>query len=696
MSSNKLSSSVTHLVGVGPSLEKKLRNLGILTIQDMLFHLPYRYIDRTQLIPIGSLVPGQEAYIQGKIELTQIKYAKKRSLLCRLDDGTGSLILRFFHFSKYQQSRLENGSYLRCWGQIRRGSGGLEMIHPEYQQLAIEDLDILEKTLTPVYPATEGLAQTRFRKLTDQALSVLNNNNNTIEELIPEDLAKDHSLPSLKSALMILHRPPVDVDVEALLMGKHQAQQRLIFEELLAHQLSLRLLRKVIRAQSAHSLLTVNTKLIDGFLQNLPFELTRAQNNVLKQINADLDKDVPMLRLIQGDVGSGKTVIAALCAIRTVSAGMQVALMAPTELLAEQHYYNLRHWMHKLEIHVTMLTGKLRKSQRSEVIGNIVSGNPLIIVGTHALFQDEIRIPNLGLVIIDEQHRFGVHQRLALIEKDDTTNIKPHQLIMTATPIPRTLAMTMFAELDVSTIDELPPGRLPITTVVLSNEKRNEIIERISNVCLQGQQVYWVCTLIEESDVLQCQAAVNTYESLRNTLPDINVGLIHGRLKSSEKEKIMRDFNSGEIHLLVATTVIEVGVDVPNASLMIIENAERMGLSQLHQLRGRVGRGKDKSVCVLLYQHPLSEMARVRLQVMRESSDGFVLAEKDLELRGPGDLLGTRQTGVPQLRIASLSRDAVYLPRIRIIADRMLESETEQVNKLIRRWLTTKIEYGNV
>ena len=696
MSSRKLSSPVTLLAGVGPGLERKLHNLGIQTIQDLLFHLPYRYIDRTFVTALGSLVPGKEAYIQGKIALTQIQYGKRRSLLCRLEDGTGSLILRFFHFSRYQQKRLENGTYLRCWGQVRRGARGLEMIHPEYQQIDPADMDKLELTLTPVYPATEGLAQIRFRKLTDQALAVLGNTDEILDELIPLSLIDDMSFPTLQEALRFLHRPPAGVDVDALLQGRHPAQQRLIYEELLAHQLSLRQLRKQIRTHVAPILKNVDDALINKFIGVLPFELTSAQVKVLEKINSDLIKDIPMLRLLQGDVGSGKTVIAALAAVRAVAAGFQVAFMAPTELLAEQHNFNLHNWMQDLGITVALLTGKVRKSQRNEIIERIESDDPLILIGTHALFQEGIEFSNLGLVIIDEQHRFGVHQRLALMEKGINIDIKPHQLIMTATPIPRTLAMSLFAELDVSTIDELPPGRLPVVTAVLSNQKRDEIIERITRVCKEGHQVYWVCALIEESDAMQCQAAVNTHEYLCRTLPHLSIGLIHGRLKSAEKEKVMSEFKAGTINLLVATTVIEVGVDVPNASLMIIENAERMGLSQLHQLRGRVGRGSNKSHCVLLYQSPLSEMAQIRLEVMRNQSDGFIIAEKDLELRGPGDLLGTRQTGIPQMQIADLARDAVYLPRIREIADTMLENCPEQVDKLARRWLSSRIEYAKV
>ena len=696
MTSRRLSSPVTELKGIGPGLRDKLQNLGIVTVQDLLFHLPYRYIDRTRITPLGALVPGQEAYIQGKIVLTQIQYGRRRSLLCRIEDGTGFVLLRFFHFSQYQHRRLKDGIYLRCWGQIRRGSKGLEMIHPEYSEVAENELDVVDNTLTPVYSATEGITQPRLRKLTSQALSVLDASNDIIEELIPAAMLPGESFPTLREALKFLHRPPANVEIEELLSGTHPAQKRLIFEELLAHQLGMRLLRQKIHRHSAISFKDINDELINAFLARLPFRLTTAQQNVADQVQADLDKNVPMLRLIQGDVGSGKTVIAALAAVRAISAGTQVAFMAPTELLAEQHYFNFRHWMQSLPVEILLLTGKQSKSLRNNAIEAIESGKPLIIVGTHALFQEGVRFCNLGLVIIDEQHRFGVDQRLALIEKGTGSGTKPHQLIMTATPIPRTLAMSLFAELDISIIDELPPGRKPVVTVVLSNRKRDEIIKRINHVCSQGQQVYWVCPLIEESDAMQCQAAVKTHEALTEVLPGLSVGLIHGRLRPAEKNKIMTDFKAGHIQLLVATTVIEVGVDVPNASLMIIENAERMGLSQLHQLRGRVGRGQNESNCVLLYQSPLSEMARTRLEVMRSCTDGFLLAEKDLELRGPGDMLGTRQTGIPQMRIASLLRDAHYLPRVRTIADEMLRQHPQLVKKLGRRWLSNRIEYGKV
>jgi len=690
-----LTAPVTSLTGVGPGLENRLRRLGLARVRDLLFHLPYRYLDRTRITPMGGLVPGGEALIQGDIELAQIKYGRRRSLLCRISDGTGAVVLRFFHFSRAQQEGLAQGRHIRCWGQVRRGTTALEMVHPEYQLLGEQELDQVEQTLTPVYPATEGLTQPRLRGLTGQALDALEAHGG-LEELIPDDLFGRRRLPSLREALVTLHRPGPGIDLEALERGRHPAQQRLILEELLAHHLSLRLIRQHARQLRAVPVDAGGEALSGAFIEALPFTLTGAQQRVLEEIRADLAAGAPMLRLIQGDVGSGKTVVAAIAALHTLAAGCQVAFMAPTELLADQHYYNLQQWLAGFDIPVVLLTGKQKAAERNAAAALIGSRRPLIAVGTHALFQETVQFGRLGLVIIDEQHRFGVHQRLALLDKGAGRDIHPHQLIMTATPIPRTLAMSLFADLDVSVIDELPPGRKPVTTAVLSNEKRDELIERIAAVCRSGRQVYWVCTLIEESDTLQCQTATDTCAVLAEALPQLQVGLIHGRLKSTEKEAVMRRFKAGEINLLVATTVIEVGVDVPNAGLMVIENAERLGLAQLHQLRGRVGRGGDASHCILLYQSPLTDTARARLEVMRATGDGFIIAEKDLELRGPGELLGTRQTGLPEMRVADLVRDAGLLPRIQKMAAALLERHPERAEILIRRWLSTRLEFGKV
>ena len=692
----RLTAPVKVLAGVGPGTEKKLAQLGINTIRDLLFHLPYRYIDRTAITPLGGLVPGRDFLVQGNIELTQIKFGKRRSLLCRISDGTGALTLRFFHFSQTQQAGLAKGNIVRCWGQVRSGPGGLEMIHPEYQRLSENERENLEQTLTPVYPATEGLTQIRLRKLSGQALDILAGSTDHPEELIPEDLVKRLGLPSLREALLLVHRPPPDADLDALKRGDHPSQKRLVFEELLAYQLSLRVVRKQIQSFQAPPLIRTAHNIVNEFIRQLPFKLTGAQIRVWHDIRRDLRASMPMLRLIQGDVGSGKTVVAALAALHTLGAGFQVALMAPTELLAEQHFQNLKQWFSSLDIPLTLLSGKLRNAERRKALELIAADQPLVAVGTHALFQEKIVFGKLGLAIIDEQHRFGVHQRKALVDKGMEKNYHPHQLIMTATPIPRTLAMSIYAELDVSVIDELPPGRKPVVTSVLSNQKRDELIERISAVCREGHQVYWVCTLIEESDVLQCQTATDTHAYLSEILPDLNVGLIHGRLNNSEKQRVMQEFKSGKIDMLIATTVIEVGVDVPNASLMVIENAERLGLSQLHQLRGRVGRGPEKSNCILLYQPPLNDFAQARLEVMRSTSDGFIIAEKDLELRGPGDLLGTRQTGLPEMRVANLVRDAKLIPQVQKAATVMLDKYPDKINALLRRWLASRLDYSKV
>lgn len=690
-----LSDPITSLNGVGPNLQQKLERLGIAKIQDVLFHLPYRYIDRTRLTPIGALLPGHDAYIQGEVELTQIRYGKRRSLLCRISDGTGAVLLRFFYFSKSQEQGLQRGKTIRCYGQVRRGPNSLEIVHPEYRRLDDNSDTALEEQLTAVYPSTEGLQQTRLRKLSDQALLTLKNDSNGLIELLPDEILSAQRLPKLVDALEYVHRPPPDADTASLIENQHPAQQRLAYEELLAHQLSLLELRKELRTEQSPSF-PDSKKFIPTFLQQLPFKLTCAQQRAFKTIESDLKKNVAMLRLVQGDVGSGKTVVAALATLQAIESDYQVTLMAPTELLAEQHYVNFQTWFEPLGINVYFLTGKLKKSIRTEILSKLEQDIPCIVIGTHALFQEAVKFAKLGLVIIDEQHRFGVHQRLALLEKGQHYEKYPHQLIMTATPIPRTLTMTAYADLDHTIIDELPPNRKVINTSVISNQRRDEIIDRINKVCNEGRQVYWVCTLIEESESLQCETAIDTYETLKQKLPLMNTGLIHGRMKSDEKESIMRDFKSGKISLLVATTVIEVGVDVPNASLMIIDNAERLGLSQLHQLRGRIGRSDIQSDCILMYQAPLGQLAKQRLEALRSSNDGFYIAEKDLELRGPGEVLGTRQAGIPEMRIANLIRDADLLPDIQKTAKILLNKYPDRVKLLICRWLGNTSDYSNV
>ena len=690
-----LDAPVSELRGVGPQNREKLHKLGIVSIRNLLFHMPIRYMDRTRLTPIGASRPGIHVQVEGTVELTQVKFGRRRSLLCRISDGTGSLILRFFYFSKSQQDRLQKGVRLRCYGLPRPGAQTLEMIHPEYQILPDDKTVPVDENLTPVYPATEGLHQRTLRKLVNQALVILDKPYSELAELFPEEFLSRFKLPDLREAIRYVHNPPPDVVTDELIQGKHPAQQRLAFEELLARYLCLQQLRERTRAHKATRLKSSGT-LESTFLKQLPFELTEAQKHAASVIREDIEKDSPMLRLLQGDVGSGKTVIAVLAGLQAVSAGFQAAIMAPTELLAEQHHTNLQNWLRDLPVTVVCITGKLTRSRRAEQLKRIADNDACIIVGTHALFQQGVEFTRLRLIIIDEQHRFGVHQRLALLEKSRQEDISPHQLIMTATPIPRTLAMTLYADLDLTIINEMPPGRKPVNTVVIATEKRDEVIERIRNACAGGRQVYWVCTLIEESESLQAEAAIATHDYLAEKLQEFSIGLLHGRLKSQEKETIMRSYKEGHIQILVATTVIEVGVDVPNASLMIIENAERLGLFQLHQLRGRIGRGTRKSDCVLLYQSPLGDIARTRLDTMRNTNNGFEIARKDLELRGPGDFMGTRQTGLTELRIADLIRDAMLLPDVHKAAEMMTRKYPDRIQLLVDRWVGGNTEFVKV
>ncbi|TLX62456.1 ATP-dependent DNA helicase RecG [Stutzerimonas nosocomialis] len=683
---------VTALKGVGAALAEKLARVGLETLQDVLFHLPLRYQDRTRITPIGALRPGQDAVIEGVVSGADIVMGRRRSLLVRLQDGSGTLSLRFYHFSQAQKEALKRGTHLRCYGEARPGASGLEIYHPEYRPLNGEETPPVEQTLTPIYPTTEGLTQQRLRQLSAQALARLGPQ--SLPDWLPPELAREHRLGALDEALRYLHRPPPDADLDELAEGRHWAQHRLAFEELLTHQLSLQRLRESVRAQQAPQLPPAR-RLPERFLANLGFQPTGAQQRVGAEIAYDLSQPEPMLRLVQGDVGAGKTVVAALAALQALEAGYQVALMAPTEILAEQHFINFSRWLEPLGIEVAWLAGKLKGKARASALERIAAGCPMV-VGTHALFQDEVRFQRLALVIIDEQHRFGVQQRLALRQKGIDGRLCPHQLIMTATPIPRTLAMSAYADLDTSILDELPPGRTPVNTVLVADSRRLEVIERVRSACNEGRQAYWVCTLIEESEELTCQAAQSTFEDLSATLVGLQVGLIHGRMKPAEKAAVMLEFKEGRLQLLVATTVIEVGVDVPNASLMIIENPERLGLAQLHQLRGRVGRGSAASHCVLLYHPPLSQMGRERLAIMRETCDGFVIAEKDLELRGPGEMLGTRQTGLLQFKVADLMRDADLLPAVREAAQTLLAQWPGHVSPLLERWLRHGQQYGQV
>lgn len=684
----------TTLKGVGEKLAERLANCGIKTVQDLLFHLPFRYQDRTRITPMGYLKPGDHAVIEGVIEAVTVKKGRKLSLLCYLRDSAGILALRFFHFTAAQQAQLTVGTRLRCFGEVRYFANELEMIHPEYHVVRPNTLIPVEEHLTPIYPATEGLAQRMLRQLTQQTLTLLERGL-ALQDYLPKEILATFHLLDLIAALHYVHRPPPDAPVNLLMDGTHPAQQRLAFEELLAHHLSLRRLRQETQCYRAPVLSSVDT-LTQRFLNQLPFSLTKAQAHVVQEVFADIATPKPMMRLIQGDVGSGKTIVAALAVLQAVANQYQAALMVPTELLAEQHYQNLSQWFTSLGIQVAFLSGKMKTNLRQQVLVAIAKGEAQVVIGTHALFQDDVVFAQLGLMIVDEQHRFGVQQRLALREKAAQNDRVPHQLIMSATPIPRTLAMTIYADLDVSIIDELPPGRTPVITVVAQNHRRDEVITRIRHACQEKRQVYWVCTLIEESEQLQCQAAQATAEQLTKELPKIKIALIHGRMKSQERDPIMLAFKAREIDLLVATTVIEVGVDIPNASLMIIENAERLGLAQLHQLRGRIGRGTMASYCVLLYQTPLSNHAKARLAVMRETCDGFEIARRDLELRGPGEVLGTRQTGMLQLRIADMLRDQKLLPDVQRAAELLLHAYPQQVAALIQRWLGDNEQYGQV
>jgi len=680
---------ITTLKGVGAALAEKLMKLNIRTVQDMLFHLPRQYEDRSRITPIGGLRPGLSAQVDADVVLSDVVFGRRRSLVVKVQDGTGTLTLRFYHFNNAQKDAMARGLRLRIFGEARLGATGIEMYHPEYSMIS-DAMPPPSDTLTPIYPVTEGVTQLRLRPLMTQALLRISSSN------LPDWLPSEENRGwSLAAALRFVHAPPNDADRVALVEGRHPAQQRLAFEELVAHQLSLQKRRAEMRAHQATALPPASD-LQHKFLATLPFPLTGAQQRVLKEIAADVTTNHPMLRLVQGDVGAGKTVVAAMAACHALAAGKQVALMAPTEILAEQHALNFARWFEPLGIRVSSLLGRLGAKARREANAEIADGSAQMVIGTHALFQDDVQFKNLAFVIIDEQHRFGVQQRMALKRKGEGGLLAPHQLIMTATPIPRTLAMSAYGDLDTSVIDELPPGRTPIQTILITSERRPEIVERIRAQCLQGRQAYWVCTLIEESEQLQAQAAEATFTDLQIALPELGIGLVHGRLKAAEKAAVMQAFTRGELQLLVATTVIEVGVDVPRATLMVIENPERLGLAQLHQLRGRVGRGAEQSFCVLLYQTPLGQLGRERLGIMRETTDGFRIAEKDLELRGPGEVLGTRQTGEMSFRLADLLRDAPLLPAVQTCARVLLAENPLAAEALLTRWVAAREHYARV
>ena len=684
----KIGTDLIDLKGVGPALVSKLQKLKIHNQYDLLFLLPIRYEDKTSLHKISDLVAGEKALIQGFVVLTTIVYRGRRMLISQLSDDTGIITLRFFHFSKQQARRLAKNTVVRCFGQTRKTASGLEMIHPEYQIINPENPVPLEAGLTPIYPTTEGLQQGRLRKFVRAALD---QQIDTIEELLPASMVKELGLVPLTESLREIHQPS-----QKNIVNGHEslARKRLIIEELLANQLALKRLKRHTKKEPATML--SNRLLKESLIKNLPFKLTKSQARVVEEIEMDLEKNRPMMRLLQGDVGSGKTIVAALAMLIAVGSKQQAALMAPTELLAEQHFNNVVSWFEPLGISVALLKSKLPAKDRRTVFAGVANGTIDIIVGTHALFQPSVVYKNLALVVVDEQHRFGVEQRLSLMKKSSARNTVPHQLIMTATPIPRTLAMTAYGDLDASIITELPKGRGNIKTIVVPEEKRSQVVDKISKECALGRQSYWVCPLIEESEELNFQAAESTYVFLQEQLKRLSVGLVHGKLSSVKKTKAMENFVNGNTNILVATTVIEVGVDVANSSVMVIENAERLGLTQLHQLRGRIGRGRHESVCILLYKQPLSSVAKERLAAIRATNDGFLIAEKDLQLRGPGELLGTRQKGLIGLRIADIMRDAYLLPAINKLTVNIEQNHPDLIEKIVRRWVGDQLEYRNV
>lgn len=679
--------SVQQLQGVGAAAASLLEKLHIFSTDDLLFHLPRDYEDRSTIIPMNQLVVGRSYLLEGEVKSIDFPPGKKKSFAALLQDDFGKVTLRFYHIYKGLTDRIKPGARLRIFGEVRIGARGLELYHPEIQ--VIQQHTALPKTqLTAIYPSTEGLTQPKLREYVRQALE---HHSDALPELLPAKYSNGYEL---KEALHYIHEPPIDANMVQLNQGSHPAQQRLIFEELVAHQISLLTRRAYIR-QIAAPRFSSSKVLAKRLLDALPFQMTNAQKRVSKEILHDLKQEQPMLRLVQGDVGAGKTLVAAVAACHALEAEWQVALMAPTEILAEQHYLNFKRWFEPLGIKVAWLSGKQKGKARTLAEQEIKEGHSQLVVGTHALFQDNVEFSKLGLVIIDEQHRFGVDQRLALRNKG-VDQFTPHQLVMTATPIPRTLAMSAYGDLDTSIIDELPPGRTPIQTVTIPLDRREEVLQRIASNCREGKQAYWVCTLVEQSETLDAQAAEATFQEIKERFPDLNVGLVHGKMKADEKQAVMQAFKDNQSQLLIATTVIEVGVDVPNASIMVIENAERLGLSQLHQLRGRVGRGATASFCALLYKTPLSQNGEERLSILRESNDGFVIAEKDLEIRGPGELLGTKQTGDMGFRVARLERDDHLLTQAHYVAEQLLKDYPQHAEGLLKRWLPEAPRYAYV
>ena len=675
-----ISDPIISIKGLGKKTSDRLNQLGIHTLEHLVFHLPSRYQDKTSITPLSDARINDEILIEATIDRIEVIPSRQRQLLCYLSDQQNHrILLRFFHFTQYQKQALIRGESMQCFGEIKIGRKGLEMHHPEYRITSQNQRPLLEQNLSPIYPLCSGISQNKMKQWINYSLEVLK-----ISQLDDYfEKITQHSMPSLKSSLMLLHHPEKNEDLSKIETFKHISQQRLIIEELATHQLSLLKTKKARKGKKTNAFKLKNT-LSDKLLDSLDFKLTNAQSNCIKEINDDLASSEPMLRLLQGDVGSGKTIVAVFALIQAVENNFQAAIMAPTEILARQHLQNFTHYLESLDIQIAYLSGSQNTQERKEQLSLIESGEAKVVIGTHALFQESVSFKDLSLVIIDEQHKFGVHQRLSLTKKAQTT---PHQLVMTATPIPRSLTMSAYADLDTSVIDELPPGRQAVETIALSNARREELITKIRKISDEGRQIYWVCTLIEESEALRAESAEKTFTYLKDHLEELTVVMIHGKLSKVEKESIMKDFENGLINLLVATTVIEVGVNVPNASLMIVENAERLGLAQLHQLRGRVGRGSEKSICILMYQSPLSDNARERLDILRHSNDGFMIAQKDLELRGPGEILGTQQTGIASMKIANIIRDAYLLKEAGYYSSKMLEASLESQNALINRWI---------
>ena len=675
-----ISDPIISIKGLGKKTSDRLNQLGIHTLEHLVFHLPTRYQDKTSITPLSDAGIHDEILIEATIDRIEVIPSRQRQLLCYLSDNQNHrILLRFFHFNQYQKQALIRGETMQCFGEIKIGRKGLEMHHPEYRIITQNQSPLLEPTLTPIYPLCSGISQNKMKQWVNYSLEVLK-----ISQLDDYfEKITQQSMPSLKSSLMLLHHPEKDEDLSKIESFKHISQQRLIIEELATHRLSLLKTKKARKGKKTNAFILNNT-LSDQLLNSIDFNLTNAQSRCIKEINDDLASSEPMLRLLQGDVGSGKTIVAVFALIQAVENNFQAAIMAPTEILARQHLQNFTQYLESLNIQIAYLSGSQNTQERREQISLIESGKAKVVIGTHALFQDSVNFKDLSLVIIDEQHKFGVHQRLSLTKKANNT---PHQLVMTATPIPRSLTMSAYADLDTSIIDELPPGRQAVETIALSNLRRDELISKMRKISNEGRQIYWVCTLIEESEALRAESAEKTFKYLKDHLKDLTVVMIHGRLTKAEKESIMKDFENGRINLLVATTVIEVGVNVPNASLMIVENAERLGLAQLHQLRGRVGRGSEKSICILMYQSPLSDYAKERLDILRQSNDGFMIAQKDLELRGPGEILGTQQTGIASMKIANIVRDAYLLKEAGYYSSKMLEARLESQNALINRWI---------